>query len=41
VTAHIGSVDCRSPIVVGGPVSVPSVTADTERGRELVANAPC
>ena len=91
VTAHIGSVDFRSPIAVGDvvelsayvydtgesslqvrvdtdardprstesrrttaacftmvaidddgdPVSVPSVTADTERGRELVANAPC
>jgi hypothetical protein len=25
----------------GDPVSVPSVTADTERGRELVAKAPC
>jgi acyl-CoA hydrolase len=25
----------------GDPVPVPSVTADTERGRELVANAPC
>jgi acyl-CoA hydrolase len=25
----------------GNPVTVPSVTADTERERELVANAPC
>jgi acyl-CoA hydrolase len=91
VTAHIGSVDFRSPIAVGDvielsayvydtgdtslkvrvdteardpratesrrttaacftmvavgddgdPVAVPSVTADTERERELVANAPC
>lgn len=91
VTAHIGSVDFRSPIGVGdvielsayvyetgesslqvrvdadardpragdsrrttaacftmvaidddgNPVAVPSVTAETDRGRDLVANAPC
>jgi acyl-CoA hydrolase len=91
VTAHIGSVDFRSPIAVGdvvelsayvyetgttslsvrvdadardprtsdsrrttaacftmvaidddgNPVTVPSVAAETDRGRDLVANAPC